>query len=1016
MNGTYIFEMVNRTIVPSATEELAIVNDNDSRYITFKIPSVIDGIDITDKILTVRYVNSLNRYDQFFCNSREVITEGNEQFVLFDWVLDSNVTSSKGTVTYDVSIYDTNDMTNVSQYILHTKPATFQVEEGLLDTGAPIEDENALQAAIDSFNAIAAKYYNDTLAASKAAQASADAAAKSAASLKVDTTLTLSGYAADAKAVGDRLTGKAESSEVTSIRSDLQNEIDRATDAESQLKEDLEISKIFKTSNILSASDYNFKKNYYYSPSVNDFVSRNGNIAYNQPISAGESEVYVSNASIAVFLDKDNRVISHNESSTTVESFAVYTTPAECKSIMISWYYTADVNKLYFAKYDSGSFYTKRNALTKSLFQNIDASQATVDGARLTDAVRGKILESNTSANKTYDLYIKQGVDFIIKIKPENASVTILKITKDGSQNYINHNQHISNNGLYRFTASTDILGLRFTDMTEEIKFSVYLSNDDNKALELFFPEQFRPDKNIKERNTVSGYRINALERKIDTAATGNITFYDVSGCEYIRISPFRFYGTHGYAFFYNNGFVPNITTHIEQVKIIDSKETLSFQDTVIKVPDGCNYFGMTWLNENNYVPKVTKMLFAEKENSNLQDFYGIFKNFGNQNCYSLLSLIANSTKSTNLTSQTLKKLTKNDISFGHMGQLVIKDGMCYASFLQNSGTDGEATYSKTSELVLVKFLLTDALSDSFSPDTNTQVKVIGKLGSACAGQIAKSIFKDNAMCLIDNKLYITFMFISETDSDAHLFRKVYNISSDIFEDEVVCEIEYKGKTYPFTNSTINMIYGENHLNQNASGIMEIVSEWSKYNSEYYATGINGDKPNNGFIIKTSDFKKYYFVDVLPFNDNGIAEIASIVYDNKLYVACRQNYGLPYLLLAFYNLRNGTWGTPYRIQDGNARPWFYKKDGALYLINTIEEYYRRYINISNVLTSGYLGASAPIKTTATLYNCGSYIATSEYNDNTYYVCTYNGTIYFGILDVIKYDETIVNNKFLKLLE
>ena len=79
----------------------------------------------------------------------------------------------------------------------------------MLDVGAPIEDENALQAAIDSFNAIAAKYYNDTLAASKAAQEAADAASKSAASLKVDTTLTISGYAADAKTVGDVLNNKA---------------------------------------------------------------------------------------------------------------------------------------------------------------------------------------------------------------------------------------------------------------------------------------------------------------------------------------------------------------------------------------------------------------------------------------------------------------------------------------------------------------------------------------------------------------------------------------------------------------------------------------------------------------------------------------------------------------------------------------------------------------------------------------------------------------------------------------
>lgn len=65
------------------------------------------------------------------------------------------------------------------------------------------------------------------------------AANKSAESLKIDATLTISGQAADAKVVGDKLAGKANSSEVTSIRNDLQSEINRATDVENQLKEDL---------------------------------------------------------------------------------------------------------------------------------------------------------------------------------------------------------------------------------------------------------------------------------------------------------------------------------------------------------------------------------------------------------------------------------------------------------------------------------------------------------------------------------------------------------------------------------------------------------------------------------------------------------------------------------------------------------------------------------------------------------------------------------------------------------
>ena len=72
------------------------------------------------------------------------------------------------------------------------------------------------------------------------------AAAKSAASLKIDTTLTISGYAADAKTVGDKLFGKAESSEVTSIRNDLQSEIDRATDVLSFPMLDYEDKKVFK--------------------------------------------------------------------------------------------------------------------------------------------------------------------------------------------------------------------------------------------------------------------------------------------------------------------------------------------------------------------------------------------------------------------------------------------------------------------------------------------------------------------------------------------------------------------------------------------------------------------------------------------------------------------------------------------------------------------------------------------------------------------------------------------------
>lgn len=662
------------------------------------------------------------------------------------------------------------------------------------------------------------------------------------------------------------------------------------------------------------------------------------------------------------------------------------------------------------------------DAKAAETLKTIPESYTELDGSvkqirkELSDTIRGMILQVSTDENTSYSVDdIDQ--DYVVKVSPANARVAISEINQSGTQKTLKQNTYVSKSGLYRLTpySSSTIAKLRFTDMTEKVSISVYFPND-KKNLATFFPSQFRPKGIIQERNTISGYRINATSKKLDVVETGKITFYDVSGCDYIQISPFKFYGQYGCAFFSLNGFSGNISVQTDNLKIIDAIETLTFDEKILQVPDGCNFFGITWLNENSYSPKVVNLLFSEKKDENLTNFYGIFKNFSSQNGYTSLSVTANSAKSTALTAPTLKKLTKNDIVYGHMGQLVIKNGVCYATFLQNSGTDGETTYSETSELVLAKFLLSDMLSSDFSPDTKTEVKLIGKLGSTCAGHTAKSIYKDNAMCLIGSKIYITFMFISETDSDAHLFRKVYDIDTDTFEDDVVCKLEYNGHLYPFTNSTINMIYEKNQLRQNAVGIMEIVSRWSEYNSEYYATGVNGEKTNNGFIIKTSDFETFRFVDVLPFNDNGIAEISSIVSGERLYVACRQDYGIPYLLLNFYNLKNNTWGTAYKIQDGNVRPWLFFKNDKLYLINTVEEYYRRYTNVSNILTSGYVGASSPVKAVATLKNCGTYLATAEYNQNTYYVCTYKGTIYFGTLNLFEYDESTINEKLLALLD
>ena len=70
-------------------------------------------------------------------------------------------------------------------------------------------------------------------------------------------------------------------------------------------------------------------------------------------------------------------------------------------------------------------------------------------------------------------------------------------------------------------------------------------------------------------------------------------------------------------------------------------------------------------------------------------DNYGIFKQLMGDNHYVSLAKSLNSAVSTKKTLATMKRITKKEIVYSHMGQLVIKDRICYSTFLQNTGSDG---------------------------------------------------------------------------------------------------------------------------------------------------------------------------------------------------------------------------------------------------------------------------------------------------------------------------------------
>ena len=172
--SSYIFEIRNRDIVPCATENIAVVDDNDSRILKFKISAVIDDVDITDKILAIRYVNALGQFDTFFSDTREVKNDGEKKYIIFPWYLSQKATAASGTLTYDISIYDGHitDAAEEGQYILHTKPQVLNIEKGLLDVGSASKNPDAWTDAIATFQKIIGSYHDDAINAAEAAKKS----------------------------------------------------------------------------------------------------------------------------------------------------------------------------------------------------------------------------------------------------------------------------------------------------------------------------------------------------------------------------------------------------------------------------------------------------------------------------------------------------------------------------------------------------------------------------------------------------------------------------------------------------------------------------------------------------------------------------------------------------------------------------------------------------------------------------------------------------------------------------
>jgi hypothetical protein len=117
----------DRTIITSNNENVLVCGDNDSQLISFQIDRYKDGVDVSEKLITIKYVNSLG--EGFRANA--VNLDIQDDYIVFSWLVSKYATVGSGNIYFAIEIIgdltkDVNDY-----YVWQTKPAVLKIEESV---------------------------------------------------------------------------------------------------------------------------------------------------------------------------------------------------------------------------------------------------------------------------------------------------------------------------------------------------------------------------------------------------------------------------------------------------------------------------------------------------------------------------------------------------------------------------------------------------------------------------------------------------------------------------------------------------------------------------------------------------------------------------------------------------------------------------------------------------------------------------------------------------------------------
>lgn len=203
----FVIDADTRSITPPTSfKNFGVESDENSNRVYFEAPRVVgDNLDLTTLNIRINYQNAKGEKDQYIVD--DITVDGD--VIHFSWLLSRKATQYSGAIMFIVCAVKTDSDGNIINE-WNTTLATGTVLGGL-EVDAPDIPENVTDVVSQLLDIVNNSIENVQNTASKAVENVQEAESKAIENISdiLDDTLSMSGKAADSKAVGDELHTKA---------------------------------------------------------------------------------------------------------------------------------------------------------------------------------------------------------------------------------------------------------------------------------------------------------------------------------------------------------------------------------------------------------------------------------------------------------------------------------------------------------------------------------------------------------------------------------------------------------------------------------------------------------------------------------------------------------------------------------------------------------------------------------------------------------------------------------------